>query len=461
MTISAPQVGKTLGLALWILSGAFHDAGRVPWPSWWTAPTYDQARHGFTRHVVEYARSAGILADATTQPPLRAVLTSGSVIEARSWDSPEGLYGPTVARIASDEFGYMTSEARAALESRLSESALHGLGYWRLAGNVSEIGGEAESMYRRAASGVDGWAARTWTWRHRSEAAPCACANGRDGLPVGLDAVLLAAHSRTCQRGIYLRGISERRATMSAAHFRQLYEAEWVDWSKLPAYEFDRAVHVTVEVQDEPSLPLDLSCDFNVDPMAWVVGQHRPGRDAWALDEIAVEGGATTRAACEEFIRRYKNQSARTLNLYGDPAGNVRNTKSAKSNETDYTIIEQLLRPVFPRLRKCVAASHPPVTDRLNAFNALLRPGNGGPARYHVHPRCANLANDLARVGLRPGTRDIDKSDKKLTHFSDADGYRIAMEYPIRLAASRPTLPSETELARYRPSSDSVMGMRW
>lgn len=417
-------------LASWLLAGAWVDGGRVSWPSWWTAPTYEQARHGFLNYVVAMARRAGILdGRPTTQPPLKMKLINGSIIEAKSWDNYEGLYGPTVARVASDEFGYLTPEAAAAISSRMTESAIRGLGFWRLAGNVSEVGGEAEAMWRMAVDDQrPGWGARCWTWRDRAEAAECRCGDFGLELPVSLFPEQIAEHQPACERGIYLREIADRRAKMSYAHFRQLYEAEWLDWSKNPTYEFERAVHVTRSVQDDPHLPLELACDFNVAPMAWVIGQHTRDR-IWALDEISLDGGATTSAACDEFLKRYPGHPTRDLVVYGDASGKSRSTKSTKS---DYQIIRDKLTRAWPRLRLNIPDANPPVTDRVNAVNAMLRSAVGE-VRYQLHPRCVKLANDYARVSTKPGTRDLDKGkDKNLTHFSDADGYRVYRCFPVR-----------------------------
>ena len=214
---------------------------------------------------------------------------------------------------------------------------------------------------------------------------------------------------------------------MSSPQFRQLFEAEWADWNQLPVYEFDRAVHVRDDLLLDPRLPIELACDFNVDPMAWIVGQHHHD-EAWALDEIAIPGGATTLEACQEFERRYPGHRG-GLVVYGDASGSARKTSASA---TDYQIIREQLGG-YLNFRMQVPGSNPPVTDRVNAFNARLRAANGS-IRYWVHPRCSGLVNDLARVSWKPGTRDIDKSNKRLTHYSDAEGYRIAHLFPMRSA---------------------------
>ena len=103
VTISAPQLGKTLTGGLWLLAMAWAGgASAEPW--WWTAPTYGMAKQGFEKFC-DCARSAGILRDATTSVPLTANLINGARIEARSWEIPEHLYGPTIRGAVIDEFG--------------------------------------------------------------------------------------------------------------------------------------------------------------------------------------------------------------------------------------------------------------------------------------------------------------------------------------------------------------------
>jgi len=48
-----------------------------------------------------------------------------------------------------------------------------------------------------------------------------------------------------------------------------------------------------------------------------------------------------------------------------------------------------------------------------------------------IDPKCKTLIQDLEKVTNKQGTRDIDKSNKLLTHSSDALGYYISFEHPI------------------------------
>ena len=48
-----------------------------------------------------------------------------------------------------------------------------------------------------------------------------------------------------------------------------------------------------------------------------------------------------------------------------------------------------------------------------------------------IDPRCKVLIQDLEKVTNKQGTRDIDKSNKLLSHSSDALGYFLEWEFPI------------------------------
>lgn len=426
LTVSAPQLGKTMTGAVWLLAAMWYGgASRQPW--WWAGPTYEQAKHGYLT-VADLARSAGILEGHTTTTPLHGQLTNGARFEGRSWDSPEGLYGPTIRGAVVDEFGQLTDLAYSALSSRRAETISRGEGMFRYLGNVGEIGGPAERLWEMAEAGESGFAARRWTWRDRAEAHPCACdVNGHTGEPIPPALETAGRHSELCPRGIYVRFIASEASRMSGPQFRQLYGAEWIDWNTLPVYSFDRQLHTSETVELQRVLPLEVSMDFNVDPMAWTVGQHHHER-SWTADEIQIEGGATTEAACSEFIRRFPTAPAGVV-IYGDAAGKARKTSAS---ESDYQIILRRFRAHYGEKSVSfrVPESNPPVVDRVNAANARLLAADGT-VRHLIHPRCKELVKDRARVSWRPGTREIDKRDRHRTHFSDSEDYRLASLFPL------------------------------
>ena len=72
------------------------------------------------------------------------------------------------------------------------------------------------------------------------------------------------------------------------------------------------------------------------------------------------------------------------------------------------------VKPVSPR-----------ITDSVNAVNKAFEKD------IIIDPRCKGLITDLEQTANKPGTRDIDKSDKNRTHYSDGLRYFIDFEMPI------------------------------
>lgn len=213
------------------------------------------------------------------------------------------------------------------------------------------------------------------------------------------------------------------------AHQAAYIRGEFVDLYTGRVYSaFDRKLHIR-EFDLDPVLPLMHAVDFNVDPNCSVIGFESNGT-FYIWDEIVIEGGADTTMMCMEFNRRIGDLPNRIM-VTGDSSGAARSTKAAVS---DYHIIRENYRRMFldQFLGVDVPRSNPRVPDRVNAVQAALRKGS-----IVVHPRCTNLIEDLARVAWKDGTRDIDKSNRKLSHLSDALGYWVARVAPIRSTSSR------------------------
>ncbi len=423
LTISAPQLGKSTVAAQWLLAAAWY-AGANPAPWWWVAPTYPICRTGFVKRLTHAARQSGILKSATSSPPFRLELVNGATIEGRSCDDPNGLAGETVLGAVLDEFGQYGDEQYRQLSARRAETISRGLGFYRWLGNVGEVGGQAEKYWNMAEAGEPGFACRRWTWIDRAEDHHCSCVLKTER--PSLEQAKL--HAVDCIRGIYVDFIANEATRLPKAGFAQLYLAEWVDWAEIPAYLFDRSVHVNERhAVFDPLLPLDVSCDFNVAPMAWTIGQHRKDL-AWVLDEIRIDGGATTGQALDELIAKYPDPALH-VHVYGDATGRSRDTRSHRS---DYDIIEKRLGAHYHRFSVYVPRANPPVADRLNTVNGKLEPTLGD-ATYFLSPRAKHTANDFARTEKKAGTNALDKGAKALklglTHFSDADGYRLHYLY--------------------------------
>lgn len=215
---------------------------------------------------------------------------------------------------------------------------------------------------------------------------------------------------------------------------RQELYGEFVIFQGAVYYTFDRGKNAgdlaMKMAQYDPNKPIGLCCDFNVNPMAWVMIQmgynFETGlTEAYAIDEIYLKNSNTPQA-CDEFRNRYPNHRSGVV-LYGDATGQARHSSS---NVTNWQIIQDLLRDYG--ITNKVPRSNPAERDRVNAVNGLMC-NSRNERRFLVNPnKCKHLIRDLEQVSYKDGTTQIEKNkDANLTHISDAVGYAIEKEFSL------------------------------
>lgn len=186
----------------------------------------------------------------------------------------------------------------------------------------------------------------------------------------------------------------------------------------------------------DPVLPLQLAIDFNINPgMHAIIGQHWRSRDTLtAVHELHGKSMSAVQMleAFRSFIAKSGGWKWPTLEVFGDPAGSAR---FEATGESSWQIVYQWFASNMPGvvIRRCVKSAHPAVADRVNAVNCALRTMDGR-IRYQIHPRCERLVADLKT--LKWDGNEIDKKDRKLSHASDADGYRVEYLMPVRRPVS-------------------------
>ena len=182
-------------------------------------------------------------------------------------------------------------------------------------------------------------------------------------------------------------------------------------------YAFDRDRHVR-QCEYDPSLPIRLGMDFNTDPLSTTLMQIRPDRSIHVINEITLshggDGDLPTERMCETIREMYPNNY---YYAYPDATGAAKNSSARYS---DISIIRQ------NKFIVKVAHINPRVINRVNAVNNQLSKDN-----IVIDPKCKGLIRDLEQVTNKENTREIDKSNQKLTHLSDSFGYFINWEYPI------------------------------
>ena len=183
-------------------------------------------------------------------------------------------------------------------------------------------------------------------------------------------------------------------------------------------------------------MDLHISCDFNVDPMCWVLA-HKTDDKVFYFDEIAMEN-TTTAKACEEFCRRYPNHKGRII-VNGDASGDNR---SCTSEYTNYVIIKKKLLQYGYDAEIQIKAFNPPIKNRIAAFNAKVRSADGEICLF-VDKKCEKLLYNIYNLRYREGSSRIDiptyqqikqsKELKFLSHPMDAASYLVDFYWPISL----------------------------
>lgn len=191
-----------------------------------------------------------------------------------------------------------------------------------------------------------------------------------------------------------------------------------------------------MDIKYQPELDLHLSCDFNVDPMSWVLA-HKTDDKVFYFDEIVMEN-TTTQKACEEFCRRYPNHKGKII-VNGDASGDNR---SCTSEYTNYVIIKKTLLQHGYDVEIKIKPYNPPIKNRIMAFNAKIRSAEGQVCLF-VDKKCEKLLYNIYNLRYKEGTSRIDVPTyqqikqthelKFLSHPIDAASYLVDFYWPIAL----------------------------
>lgn len=213
--------------------------------------------------------------------------------------------------------------------------------------------------------------------------------------------------------------IEAAKRDMDEKSFKQEFEASFETMAGRVYHAFDRAVHVG-DFPFNPRLPIWVGMDFNIDPMSATILQPQPTGEVWAVSEVVLFG-SNTEETSDELEKRYWRYQRQTT-IYPDPAGGSR---QHARGESDIDILREKNFKKIKHRRK-----HPPVADRVNAVNRMLKAADGT-VRLRIDKSCKHLINSLEQTIYKKGSRDVDK-DAGVEHSADSIGYPIELEYPVR-----------------------------
>ncbi len=228
---------------------------------------------------------------------------------------------------------------------------------------------------------------------------------------------------------IYPEGSTQRRIRLGGEYLPGMSGAR--------AYtNFDSRVHV--KHQEWPPLPRRPICwcwDFNVEPMVSIIGQR--DRKVFRVYREFVLDEGNVGEICDMFYEALPNHTGE-IYVYGDATGKGR---SAQTGQSYYTLIMNAMRHYGSPLRIKVPEANPHVSDRVNAVNYALR-GENGESMVEVDPSCKELIADMEGT-LGDGRGKIKKTSNRKdpyfrrSHISDAFGYWVVYDEPVRAVASQ------------------------
>lgn len=214
--------------------------------------------------------------------------------------------------------------------------------------------------------------------------------------------------------------IAEAKTQLGEIDYLEQFGGNWQSPEGQIYYGFKRERNVSSDVMYNPNEKIYVGSDFNVSPMSWTLAHKIDGR-ALVFDELHVMNTNTPKTL-DILFNRYPEHKA-GWRFIGDATSKARKTAATYS---DYVLIKNDSR--FENKEVRYPDSNPAIADRFATVNAVC-----SNARLLINPKCRFLIDDLEACAYKEGSREQDKSDKLAGHITDALGYFLFREFPIRL----------------------------
>lgn len=352
---------------------------------WYVAPTYKMAKQIMWLALLDAIPRTWIA--KINESNLTVRLVNGSRIELKGADKADSLRGVGINFLVLDEYQDMNEDTwTKVLRPTLADTGGHAIfiGTPKAYNCLYSVYKQGKDPYKVATGQWESWQFPTIT-----------------------------------SPFIPLSELAAAKADMDEKSFKQEFLASFETMSGRVYYAFDREEHVG-KYAFNSQLPIWVGMDFNIDPMSTVLFQPQENGEVWAVGEI-VQYGSNTQEICDALDERlWKYQ--RQVVIFPDPASGQR---QHARGETDLDIMRE---KGFKRIKH--RKKHPPIADRVNAVNRMLRSADGK-IRLRIDESCKHLINSFEQTIYKPGSRDVDKS-AGVEHSADAAGYCIELEFPVR-----------------------------
>jgi len=189
------------------------------------------------------------------------------------------------------------------------------------------------------------------------------------------------------------------------------------------------------KINYQADLPLHITCDFNVDPMCWILA-HKTSDRVFFFDEIVLEN-TTTLECIEEIYARYPHHTGDVI-INGDASGDNRSCTSEFSN---YVLMKRRLAQLgFKNVQVRIRSFNPSIKNRITAWNCRIKNSLAEQFIY-IDPKCKWLIYNCENLKYKEGFSIVDvpthyqikqnRTLKFLEHPFDAASYLVEFYWPI------------------------------
>jgi hypothetical protein len=224
--------------------------------------------------------------------------------------------------------------------------------------------------------------------------------------------------------------VAKDLALMDSRTFQQEYEGKFVSYEGRVYVYYDKDTHC-FEQPFNPNLLISISCDFNITPCCWSLGQDSQEL-TYEFDELVQKQTDIWKmcAGLKDKLNRLPNGKNNRIVFYGDYTSSKTRDVSAIASSW------QIIRDEFAGWNsEFKLRSNPRILDRINAVNSRLRSADG--KKHFGHSKnCVELMKDLERVDMEMLTSSKDSAGER-THASDAVGYKLNYLHPVVTGGGR------------------------
>ncbi len=211
-------------------------------------------------------------------------------------------------------------------------------------------------------------------------------------------------------------------------HIAKMYlEGQFIPLTEAQVYfAYNPEKHDQKKLRIQRHMELNIGIDFNIRNMYAEVNQIVRKDVFHPLEITAFETKELAENVYEDLKGYYP------WHLYPDASGQYKDSKGI----SDFQILHDVFTAKHLVLGKHYFMHYPAangnVRDRTNSLNCLMENAKGE-SHYFINPdKCPKARRDYMQVSYKENSREIDKSNNKLTHPSDAEGYMVVRKFPIK-----------------------------